>query len=91
VPSIEAWYLAGKNHQVGEAAWKVGMSTGHFPFTKKELKQQVYETDRPSLDWETQRAVEAAERIVNDSVARIEMAFPVGIGIMSREIRTWAK
>jgi hypothetical protein len=24
VPAIEAWYLVGKNHLVGEAAWRVG-------------------------------------------------------------------
>jgi hypothetical protein len=24
VPTIEAWYLVGKNHEVGEAAWLVG-------------------------------------------------------------------
>src|SRR5713226_3530772 len=27
VPAIEALYLVGKEHQVGEAAWKVGLAT----------------------------------------------------------------
>src|SRR5437879_2704240 len=32
VPAIEAWYLVDKNHQVGEAAWRVGLVDRHPPF-----------------------------------------------------------
>ena len=53
VPAIEAWYLVGKNHQVGEAAWITGLIAGRPPFTRPQLKQLVYGTDRPSLELET--------------------------------------
>ena len=88
VPEIEAWYLVGSNHAVGEPAWRVGLASGKLPFTKAQLKQMVYGTDRSSLELETQRAVEEARRVVQDLNA-IEAAFPVGFGLMAREIRSW--
>ncbi len=90
VPAVEAWYLVGKNHQVGEAAWRVGLKDGNKPFTRPQLKKLVYGTDRPSLEHETERALEESRRIVNDlGVARIETAFPDGFGLMAKEIRSW--
>ena len=84
VPAIEAWYLAGKNHQVGEAAWNAGQR----PFSRRQLKKLVYGTDRPSLELETRIAVEEAQRIAADRKA-IETAFPVGFGLMAQAIRSW--
>jgi hypothetical protein len=37
VPAIEAWYLVGKEHQVGEAAWMTGGAAGKRPFTRPQL------------------------------------------------------
>jgi hypothetical protein len=88
VPAIEAWYLVGKNHQVGEAAWKVGLDSGRPPFTRQNLKQLVYGTDRPSLEFETECAIAETRRIIHDLRA-IEQVFPVGFGLMAREIRAW--
>ncbi len=88
VPAIEAWYLVGKNHQVGEAAWIVGLNAKNLPFRRRELKQLVYGTDRPSIELETDRAKEEARRIL-DNITAIEMAFPAGFGSMAREIRSW--
>jgi hypothetical protein len=88
VPAIEAWYLVGKEHQVGEAAWKVGLAAGRTPFTKDKLKKLVYGTDRPSLELETECAVREARRVIGDMKA-IENAFPVGFGVMAREIGSW--
>lgn len=88
VPAIEAWYLVGKNHQVGEAAWRVGLENNKRPFTRRQLKEMVYGTDRPSLELETKRAVEEARRIIQD-LSAIETAFPVGFGLMANEIRSW--
>jgi len=90
VPSIEAWYLVGREHEVGEAAWLAGLAGGRLPFTRPQLKQLVYGTDRPSLELETQRAVEEARRIIGN-IKRIEDAFPVGFGLMAAEIRSWKK
>jgi hypothetical protein len=88
VPAIEAWYLAGKDHEVGEHAWKVGVNSGRPPFTIPNLKQLVYGTDRPSLELETSRAVEEAQQIIQ-KIDAIETAFPIGFGLMAAEIRSW--
>jgi hypothetical protein len=88
VPSIEAWYLAGKNHQVGEAAWKTGLASGRLPFTRPQLKELVYGTNRPSIELETERATAEARRIIADMKA-IESASPAGFGLMAEQIRTW--
>jgi hypothetical protein len=88
VPAIEGWYLVGKNHQVGEAAWIAGLASGRPPFTKPRLKQLVYGRERPSLELETECAVREARRIIRDMRA-IESAFPAGFGLMAEEIRSW--
>jgi hypothetical protein len=88
VPSVEAWYLAGKNHQVGEAAWMAALASGHRPFTRPQLKNLVYGTDRPSLELETKCAVREARRIISD-LKVIETTFPIGFGLMAQQIRTW--
>lgn len=78
----------GKNHQVGEAAWRVALADGRPPFTRPQLKEFVYGTDRPSLEHETECAVSEARRIIRDAKA-IETAFPAGFGLMANEIRSW--
>jgi hypothetical protein len=88
LPAIEAWYLVGKDHQVGESAWRAALAGGNLPFTRKQLKQKVYGTDRPSLELETNRALEEARRIIQN-IKAIETAFPVGFGLMAAEIRSW--
>ena len=88
VPAIEAWYLVGKNHEVGEAAWLVGCASNKRPFTRQQLKQEVYGTERPSLELETESAVREASRLIGN-IAAIETAFPVGFGLMAQETRSW--
>ncbi len=82
VPAIEAWYLSGKNHQVGEA------HEGYQTLDRRRLKTEVYGTDRPSLELEEARAKEEVTRIVAN-LARFESEFPIGFGLMANEIRTW--
>jgi hypothetical protein len=89
VPAIEAWYLVGKEHQVGEAAWRVGRAAGKLPFTRAKLKEMVYGTTRPSLEHETECAVREAQRIVIAGIQALETSFPIGIGVMAQEIRSW--
>ncbi|MHB8736909.1 MAG: hypothetical protein ACYC6M_16520 [Terriglobales bacterium] len=88
VPAIEAWYLVGKNHQVGEAAWNTGLAAGRPPFTRPQLKKLVYGLDRPSLEHMTECAVREARRIILN-IEAIETAFPAGFGLMAHEIRSW--
>lgn len=88
VPAIEAWYLVGKEHQVGEAAWRAGLASKQLPFTRPKLKEMVYGTTRPSLERERECATREARRIIND-INAIETAFPIGFGLMASEIRSW--
>lgn len=90
VPAIEAWYLAGLKPQVTESAWIVGMQDGRYPYTKNDLKSQVYGTDRPPIALETERAVEQAQRLaVPDGLQLLENFFPAGFGSLAADVRRW--
>lgn len=90
VPSIEAWYLAGKNHEVGESRWQIGIDSRKPPFTKRDLKNRVYGTDRPPLSLAIPKAEAEARRIIAN-ISMIETAFPIGFGLMANEIRSWSR
>ncbi len=62
VPAVEAWYLCGRDDSVSEANWVSGQQHGQLPYTRAELKQRVYGTDRPSLQHETQCALHEVAR-----------------------------
>lgn len=88
VPAVEAWYLCGQEVQVTELAWVEGQARGVAPYTRRELKWRVYGTDRPSLGFEIQRAVESVRRHRGD-LRRLEADFPQGFGRMARDLRDW--
>jgi hypothetical protein len=88
VPAIEAWYLCGKHHQVGEASWLMRLSFNQPSFNRRQLKTLAYGTDRPSLEQETECAIREARRIIGN-LKTIEDAFPIGFGLMAKEIRSW--
>lgn len=88
VPAIEAWYLVRKNHQAGEAIWLTGLGARKPPFTPNQLKIEVYGTDHPSLERETEYAVREARRLSGD-IQAVETLFPAGFGSMANEIRSW--
>ncbi|HTJ79606.1 MAG TPA: hypothetical protein VL357_11475 [Rariglobus sp.] len=89
VPAIEAWYLCGRDEQVSEAAWVAGQETLRAPYTRAELKVRVYGTDRPSLQWETKRALEEVCRQRRD-LRRLENDFP-SFSALARDLRGWPK
>jgi hypothetical protein len=89
VPAIEAWYLCGQDPQVTELAWMDGQAQGVAPYTRRDLKWRVYGTDRPSLAFEIQRAVECMRRYHRDP-RRLEADFPHGFGALARDLRTWS-
>ncbi len=89
VPAIEAWYLVGREHQIGEAAWRVGLAASRLPFTRPRLKELVYGTDRPSPERAIECALREARRNINN-IKAIELAFPIGFGLMAQEIRSWS-
>jgi len=88
VPAIEAWYLVGKNHEVGEARWLQGINSKEPPFDKRAIKKEVYATERPSLELEIKIATDECRRLAGD-VGRIVSAFPIGFGLLSDEIQSW--
>jgi hypothetical protein len=88
VPAIEAWYLLGRRRGVTEAAWAAGQRSRRLPYTRNQLKQWVYGTDRPSLALETQHAEAEARRLCTD-LDQLAVAFPIGVGELLRELRSW--
>jgi len=88
VPAIEAWYLAGCDPRVRETSFDPANPTHPPPYTKLQLKNIVYGTDRPSLPLETQRATEEARRLAVD-LAALEDRFPGGFGSLAHDIRDW--
>lgn len=87
VPAIEAWYLCGRDEQVGEAAWVEGQQAALQPYSRAELKLRVYGTDRPNLQLETRRALEEVRRQRHD-LRRLENDFP-SFAALARDIRGW--
>jgi hypothetical protein len=88
MPAIEAWYLCGSDPRATEAACLQGGSAKRGRDFKNELKRLVYGTDRPSLEMGTQRAVEEAQRLVQD-LALLESCFQIGFGSLARDVRNW--
>jgi hypothetical protein len=87
VPAIEAWYLCGR--ECTEAGWIMEQNAGtrSRPIIQK-LKRIVYGTDRPSIELETTRATEIANRLVQD-LSALEQFFPMSFGRFAAEVRSW--
>jgi hypothetical protein len=89
VPAVEAWYLCGVDARVNEATWVGGLQEGRTAYTRSELKEAVYGTDRPSIQIETLRAVEAAKRLANN-LDELQLLFPNGFGAFARDVKSWS-
>jgi hypothetical protein len=87
VPAVEAWYLCGRDARVTEDAWANGQASGVLPYTRGQLKERIYGTDRPSLDYALRRAVGAVEHFRRDT-RRLEHDFP-GFAALARDLRSW--
>lgn len=85
VPAIEAWYLCGRDETVTEAAWLEGSESGRPPYSRAELKQRVYGTERPSLALEIERALAEVARHRADT-RRLEHEFP-GFAALATDLR----
>jgi hypothetical protein len=83
VPTIEAWLLCGVDAHVTEAAWINGLKEGRMPFTKGELKRQLYGTSHPSL------AIETDAMSLSQDLPAIEKLFPHGFGALVKSLRSW--
>lgn len=90
IPAIEAWYLCGVSPNVSEASWINATKAKTYPYNTAQLKRQVYGMDRPPLAMETQRAEEAARRIVDsEKLELLEKTFANGFGTMAASLRQW--
>lgn len=88
VPAIEAWYLCGRDPQVGETGWRQCVKHETCPYDRRDLKWRAYNTVRPPLTLEIRRAEEAARRLAA-GLRVLEDGFPLGFGNLLREVRTW--
>ena len=90
VPQIEAWYLVGRDPHVSEATWSNARKNRQFAYSSNQLKQEVYSTDRPTLELEIERAAQEAKRIVDDGhLPQLENLFPCGFGSLADDLRRW--
>lgn len=89
-PAIEAWWLCKSNLQISEAAWEKGLVDKRDPYSKVELKKQLYGQEYSSLEWMTKKMTEAARSLEND-VTVLERAFPHGFGGLAKELRSWRR
>ena len=89
VPAVEAWYLCGLEDTVSEQTWIAGQEAGRAPYTRRELKQRVYGTERPTLRHETEIALREARRHAHD-LRRLENDFP-GFASLADDLKAWPK
>lgn len=87
VPAVEAWYLCGLEDAVSEQNWIEGQEAGRMPYTRRELKQRVYGTERPTLQHETEIALREARRHARD-LRRLENDFP-GFAALAADLKAW--
>lgn len=88
VPAVEAWYLCGRDSTVSEVAWTEGQARGRLPYTRRELKERLYGTDRPSLALELERCLPEMARHARDP-RRLENDF-LGFALMAKDLRVVA-
>ena len=87
VPSIEGWYLCGR--ECTEAGWIAKQGQGKRAKAEiSRLKQLVYGTDRPSLQLEVDCAARHARALAAD-LQLLENFFPQSFGRFAAEVRSW--
>jgi hypothetical protein len=89
VPAMEAWYLCGREDSVNETGWIAGQEASRAPYTRRELKQRIYGTERPNLYHETEVALREARRHARDT-RRLEYDFP-GFASLAADLKSWPK
>jgi hypothetical protein len=88
VPSIEAWYLCGRDSHVNENTWGRKLEGEPITYDRNSLKKTVYGTDRTSTVLKKEKAVEAAHRIAMNLDLLFEL-FPYGFGSFLRDLDNW--
>jgi hypothetical protein len=89
VPAIEAWYRCGHDPHSAEARFVRELSSGvRLTAIRRQLKKEVYGTDRPALTFETEVATREAHRLAGD-LERLRTQFPFGFGSFYETLATW--
>ncbi len=89
VPAMEAWYLCGLEDAVTEHRWIAGQEELRTPYTRRELKQRIYGTERPNLYQATEVALREVRRHAHDT-RRLENDFP-SFAALAADLKTWPK
>lgn len=87
-PAIEAWWLCQSHPHISELAWEKGLEAKRDPYSKQELKRQLYGSEFYPLEVMTRKMTEAAHAISSD-LTSLERAFPHGFGSLAKELRRW--
>ncbi len=87
-PAIEAWYRCGLDPRVSETTWILGLQSKSYPYTKLDLKKDVYGTDRSPLALKTLHATTAAQRLSNN-LELLNRLFPTGFGALRQDVQSW--
>ena len=87
VPCIEAWWLAHKNFQIGEATWLARHSLPSLPYDKQTLKKDLYGS---ALDRKREVMISAARASAAHSDLLSER-FPIGLKPVLAELRMLSK
>jgi hypothetical protein len=86
-PAIEAWWRCGLDVHAAESAVQ-NAPRRPLQHRRRQLKKDVYGTDRPSLPLAKLKMAEAATRLSVD-IASLERNFPIGFGEFARAFRSW--
>jgi hypothetical protein len=89
-PAIEGWWLCKSRQHINEATWEKGLNEKRDPYSKLELKKWLYESDYASLELMTRKMTEAAHEVARD-LSHLETAFPMGFGLLAKEVRDWKR
>ncbi|HWN99817.1 MAG TPA: hypothetical protein VNS63_11155 [Blastocatellia bacterium] len=87
VPSLEAWLRCGVDPHTIEAALIQRQDAGSRAL-RRQLKRDVYGTERPSQQVRMAHAVAEAQRLVQ-MIDEFERCFPDGVGSFARDVRSW--
>jgi hypothetical protein len=87
-PAIEAWLLSPRMPHITEQAWEDGLRQNREPYSKRELKKELYKVDYPGLEHMRSKMIDAAGHAAA-SLGHLENAFPNGFGNLAKELRSW--
>ncbi len=88
VPSLEAWLRCGVDSNVSETTWRQGREARRDPYSKIQLKRDVYGSDRAPIEKMKEIACAEAKRL-SENIQQLEARFPGGFGTLAQTIRGW--